>query len=311
MDLRRLTYFLAVVEEGSLTAAAQRLHMTQPPLSLAVSQLEKELGVRLLDRHPRGVTPTEAGQHLVTMARRLLTDADRLRDSLRAMGAGLSGDLRVGTEPIALWNLVGDRIQDFARGHTDVSVHLTDAPPGRLLDMVTRGDVEIAVMPALDPAQLAVELAPDLHTSVAASAPLVLVAPDDWHDVGPEPVLIETLLDRTWVLPMRIPGLRILPEAMDQVFARAGRRPARLVEVSTPHTGLPLVTGGLGLSVVTAGVAGQLPSLRTVEVDGGLPSLALVVIWRRDVPLTPVGKRFLSTLLPRAATQQAPRPSSS
>lgn len=305
MDTRLLHYFLTVVEEGSISAAARRLHMTQPPLSLAVSQLERDLGVALLLRLPRGVAPTEAGQHLAGVARQLLGDLDRARETLRAMGSGLSGELRIGTEPIGLWHLVSERVQQWSVEHADVSVSVVDAPPGRLLEQVTRGEVDLAVLPSLEPQVLATQLERSLETAVSVEVPLTLVVPASWTDVGPEPVRLGSLLDRTWVLPMRIPGQRILPEALDEVFAAAGRRPTRVIEVSTPHTGLPLVTRGLAVSVVGAHVAAELPALRTVEVEGGLPSLWLVVLWRRGAPLSPVADRFLDSLVTGAG---APSP---
>lgn len=105
------------------------------------------------------------------------------------------------------------------------------------------------------------------------------------------------LLDRTWVLPRRIPGLRILPELLDPVFSRAGRRPARVVEVSTPHTALPLLAAGLGVTVTTPGLAQQLPTVTEVEVEGGLPALPLALLRRADGPLTPVAQRFVDAVL--------------
>ncbi|WP_256837733.1 LysR family transcriptional regulator [Ornithinimicrobium faecis] len=297
MDLRQLRYFVAVAEEGSITAAARGLHMTQPPLSLAISDLERDLGVTLFHRLPRGVALTEAGEHLMVAARQLLGDATRTQGAMRAMGAGLSGELRIGAEPIGLWSLVSAQVQRFLGEHQDVSVSLVDAPPGRLLDLVTRGEVDLAVIPSAEPDVLSTALTQSLQAAVSVEVPLELVVPRSWTSVGPGPVALSSLLDHPWVLPMRIPGLRILPEALDEVFARAGRRPARVIEASTPHTGLSLVTGGLAVSVLGAGVAEQLSALATVEVEGGLPSLFLVVLWRRDAPLSPVARRFLSSVL--------------
>lgn len=297
MDLRQLRYFVAVAEEGSITAAARGLHMTQPPLSLAISDLERDLGVTLFHRLPRGVALTEAGEHLMVAARQLLGDATRTQEAMRAMGAGLSGELRIGAEPIGLWSLVSAQVQRFLGEHQDVSVSLVDAPPGRLLDLVTRGEVDLAVIPSAEPDVLSTALTQSLQAAVSVEVPLELVVPRSWTSVGPGPVALSSLLDHPWVLPMRIPGLRILPEALDEVFARAGRRPARVIEASTPHTGLSLVTGGLAVSVLGAGVAEQLSALATVEVEGGLPSLFLVVLWRRDAPLSPVARRFLSSVL--------------
>lgn len=297
MDLRQLGYFVAIAEEGSITAAAHRLHMSQPPLSLTVTQLEKDLGVRLLHRHARGVTPTEAGSHLLTHARRLLADAGRLREGLSAMGAGLRGDLRVGAEPLGFWNLVGASVSRFGQAHPDVTLSLVDAPPGQLLDLMREGQVDAAVIPTADPVELASEAGMELHAEVVADVPLVLVAPRPLADeLGEEPVALDTLLDRTWILPRRIPGLRILPEALDEVFARAGRRPRQVVDVSTPHTALPLVAAGLGVTVATLGVAQHLPAVATLEVHGGLPALRLMLLWRRQGLLSPVARRFVDAV---------------
>lgn len=298
MDLRQLGYFVAIVEEGSITRAAGRLHMSQPPLSLTVHQLEKELGVRLLERHPRGVSPTEAGVQLLTRARRLLADADRLREGMRSLGAGVGGELRVGAEPIGLWNLVGETVSAFGESHPDVSLSLVDAPPGQLLHLIREGQVDVAVIPTADPLELAESAGGDLRAEVVADVPLVLIAPTALADtIGPGPVRLETLVEHTWVLPRRIPGLRVLPEALDEVFARAGRRPQRVLDVSTPHTALPLVAAGLGVTVATLGVGQHLPTMTTVEVAGGLPALPLVLLWRPDGLLTPVAQRFVDSVL--------------
>lgn len=298
MDLRQLRYFVAIVEEGSITAAAHRLHMSQPPLSLTLTQLEKDLGVTLLRRHARGVTPTEAGTHLATRARRLIADVERLRDGLSAMGAGLRGELRVGAEPIGFWNLVGEAVGAFSAAHPDVTLSLVDAPPGQLLTLIREGEVDVAVIPTADPVELRSAAGPDLSAEVVREVPLVLIAPRTLADeLGDEPVALDLLVDRTWILPRRIPGLRILPEALDEVFARAGRRPARVLDVSTPHTALPLVASGLGVTVATLGVAQHLPALLTVEVQGGLPTLQLMLLWRREGFLTPVARRFVDDVL--------------
>ena len=76
LDLRQLHYFVVVAEEGQMTRAAARLHIAQPALSQAIGKLETELGVRLFDRHPRGVTPTEAGAAFFERASRALIAVD-------------------------------------------------------------------------------------------------------------------------------------------------------------------------------------------------------------------------------------------
>ncbi len=95
MELRHLRYFVAAAEAGHVGRAAARLHVSQPALSKQLADLERELGVRLLDRHPRGVRPTRAGGELLRHARVLLADAARAVEHVRRAG-GAGATLRVG-----------------------------------------------------------------------------------------------------------------------------------------------------------------------------------------------------------------------
>src|SRR3977135_3542134 len=112
MDLRTMDCFLAVVEEGTITRAAIRLHMSQPPLTVRLKALEAELGVELLSRHGRGVEPTAAGRVFAERARRLLADASSTADAVRSVGHGIAGHLTIAVgssvAPRLLAGLVGE-----------------------------------------------------------------------------------------------------------------------------------------------------------------------------------------------------------
>src|SRR5947209_1687267 len=100
MEIRNVRYFMAVAEAGSITEAAKALHLSQPPLSTAMAKLEAELGVSLFDRLPRGIVLTPAGRYLQAAGRRLIAEEQRLSSTLRSMGRGLEGELRIGAEPM-------------------------------------------------------------------------------------------------------------------------------------------------------------------------------------------------------------------
>src|SRR5690349_13091430 len=100
MDLRQLRYFLAVAEERHFRRAAERIGISQPPLSARIRQLETELGVRLFTRGPgEPVELTVAGAHLVRHARRLVDDAERAHTQITRIAMGEAGTLRVGIQP--------------------------------------------------------------------------------------------------------------------------------------------------------------------------------------------------------------------
>jgi DNA-binding transcriptional LysR family regulator len=125
MDLRSLRYFVAVAEERHFRRAADRLHMTQPPLSRAIRQLETELGTVLLDRSPAGVTLTAAGTELYGQARALLEQAEHVRTRVTAVGGATT--IRVGT--------LGDSVEEagqrlaaaFRQRHPGVDVLIREA----------------------------------------------------------------------------------------------------------------------------------------------------------------------------------------
>jgi len=96
MDIRQLRYFIAIAEEGSLSAAAQRVSVAQPSLSQHVLTLERDLGVMLLDRSPRGVTLTQSGEILLTHAREISAALDRAVDAVRQSGSVPQGEVSFG-----------------------------------------------------------------------------------------------------------------------------------------------------------------------------------------------------------------------
>lgn len=96
VNFRQLTYFLTVAQTGQITAAAQQLHIAQPPLSYQIKQLETELGVTLFNRSVNGVTLTPAGQLLQDYAQQLLDLRAQADSQVKALGQGLAGTLAVG-----------------------------------------------------------------------------------------------------------------------------------------------------------------------------------------------------------------------
>jgi LysR family nitrogen assimilation transcriptional regulator len=96
MDVRQLRYFVAIAEEGSLSAAAQRVNVAQPSLSQHVISLERELDVKLLERSPRGVSLTESGEVLVSHAREIIAAMEKARDAVRQSGCEPQGEVTFG-----------------------------------------------------------------------------------------------------------------------------------------------------------------------------------------------------------------------
>jgi DNA-binding transcriptional LysR family regulator len=200
MDLRLLRYFVAVVEERHIGRAAIRLHMTQPPLSRAIKQLETELGTVLLHRSPTGVTPTAAGTALYDEARTLLEQADQLR--VRVAAAAGPTTITMGTLADSA-EQAGPRLVAAFRGHhagVDVRIResdFTDPTAG-----LRAGLVEVALTRApFDDT--------GISTLVLRSDPVGVVLRTDDPLAQCDTVHLGDLADRRWFL---------LPDGTDPVW---------------------------------------------------------------------------------------------
>ncbi|MEU0500182.1 LysR family transcriptional regulator [Nocardia sp. NPDC005998] len=143
MDLRLLRYFVAVAEERNIGRAANRLHMTQPPLSRAIRELEDEFGVILLERTPKGVVLTPAGATMYDEASALLKRADRIRDRVTA-SAG-SATLTIGTLADTAAHVDGRLVALFRARHPHVDVRVHEADLGEPTAGLHAGLVDVAL----------------------------------------------------------------------------------------------------------------------------------------------------------------------
>jgi DNA-binding transcriptional LysR family regulator len=162
MEIRELRAFVTVVDEGGLSAAARKLHVSQSALSQTVQTLERQLGGKLLTRDHTGARPTELGQSLLAGARLMVDQHDRLLNVITADVAAASGPLRVGVPLELPADLLPGAIAEVAAAHPGVQVHLQHATSSAQVVMLKAGDLEVALVrdrpsdPALD-SVLAVE----------------------------------------------------------------------------------------------------------------------------------------------------------
>ena len=145
MDLRALHYFAVVAEELNITRAAERLNMSQPPLSAQIKGLEEELGVQLFIRGKRHLTITDAGTHLYRRARQILELSEQTQQELMSM-EGLSGDLNIslveGRAPYLLARWISGFRSEFPR----VAIHLWNGSGDEVMERVQRGLADLALV---------------------------------------------------------------------------------------------------------------------------------------------------------------------
>lgn len=146
MELRVLQYFLAVAREGSITRAAQSLHLTQPTLSRQLAQLEDELGVALFSRGGHNVTLTEDGLLLKRYAQEMLDLADKAQQDLRRGQAELSGRVAIGSGEYSSSRVLAGLIEAFHEKHPQVRYEIYSGNSGNIRDYIDRGLLDIGLM---------------------------------------------------------------------------------------------------------------------------------------------------------------------
>lgn len=260
MELRHLQYFVAVVEEGTFTGAAARLHVAQPGVSAQVRQLERELGHRLFDRSSRTVRLTHAGATLLAHARAALAAAARIHDVADELAGLRRGHLAIGT----ITSISSDRfdlptfLAEFHHDHPNVEITLTTDDSDRLISSLRTGHLDLAVL------GLGRTIPQGLDLHVIASEPLVAaVAPT--HPLARRTTMTLTGLSRHPLISLpRGTGLR---NSLDDACAGAGLTPNIRFEAADPRVLADLAARGLGAAVVPRSITTARPDqLHPIEI---------------------------------------------
>lgn len=242
MDLRQLKYFIGIVEHGSLTRAAEALHVAQPALSLHLKRLEEEFGCALVHRTARGVVPTESGQRLAERARSLLDQMSGLHDEIRGLEAAPSGPAVIGiptslgpvlTVPLAL---------EVRRRFPAVRLRVVEGLSGHMLEWVLSGEVDLAlVFGAEPPAGLSARL-------VARERLGLVAARNDVTLAGRTEITLAEALDLPLILPGAPHGVRA---EVERAATSQSVEPNVVMEIDALEQIKALVAEGAGYTVLS------------------------------------------------------------
>lgn len=267
VELRLWRQFVAVAEELHFGRAATRLHMTQPPLTQAIAQLERLLAVRLFDRTKRSVRLTPAAAALLPQVYELLARAQALPEQARAAAAGEVGRLRLAFVSTAGFALLPEWVRVFRAHHPQVQLELLEATGDVQLQAFERHEIDAGLMlhsPGFAPAGLARRL--------VAEEPLLLALASHHPLAGKTPLLLDEVLAQPLVIFPR----RIVPSLYDAIFAMyhaAARPPLVAQEAIQMQTIVNLVSAGLGVAWVPESVRQfQRPGVVYRSVPAGKPA---------------------------------------
>lgn len=239
MEIRQLKYFVQIAESGNFSRAAEILRIAQPSLSQQMKNLEEELGVDLLLRHARGVTPTELGQQLYDHARRILQEVDRAKDVVRSRSRNPSGKVSVGLPTSACRGLGLPLISALAERQPNITLHVVEAMTGYLDDFLQHGRLDVALLydhKAFEHVAWTEMMVEDL----------MLFVPPDHPLAGAQAVTFREMFD----LPVVLPGApNVMRTVIEQFAARHDVVPAAMACDSLP-TISRLVRSGRALGVM-------------------------------------------------------------
>jgi DNA-binding transcriptional LysR family regulator len=289
LDLRRLRIFAAVAEGGSFTAAATALFLTQPAVSQQMAILEREVGVPLVVRVPRGIQLTDAGKLLAERAARLLAESSEIEDELRRFGRG-TREVTLGAFPTAGADLVPLAIREFRRRHPDVRVLLAPAHANDVVAQLHSSRIAVGLVwdydfapQVTDPAFERVELLAD---------PLRVVLPADHpssreREIAQHEIALRDLAEEPWIVRAHRPPYQ---QAFEQMCRIAGFEPRVIFRTDNYQSIQGLVDAGIG-----PGLAPRL-SLNPRRPDVIAIPVAAPSFSRRIAALAAAGTRRPSTV---------------
>jgi DNA-binding transcriptional LysR family regulator len=269
VELRHLRYFVAVAENRSFRAAAERINVTQPAITRQIQDLEGMLGARLFDRTPQGVRLTVAGELFLREVRKSLGILESATRAVRLVASGLQGTLRLGVVENASWDgLVPDAFNRFQREAPEVGIHVAPMNTPEQVAEILDGTLDGGFVYAYG------ELPRALRVVPLAVGDVVAAVPRSWNLPEGQAISARDLNDRPVVCFPR----QTYPAYYDILFAacsEAGLTLNVVQEVPTEAAILSLVSAGIGAAIVNAANLGRPPAraqfLRLTDLSIPMP----------------------------------------
>ena len=288
MKLRQLEYFCAVAEARSISAAARELHVAQPPISRQIAQLEEELGVQLFVRGSKGMALTDAGQSLYRQTQQIFQDLHRVEDSVRSVGAGISGRIRLGViysaVPYAL-----RYVERYHRAYPQVELYIRLGSPQELIEALNHGDLHALFL------RTAAREPSGLQERILGEDALELIMR---RDMDPAPELPAVPIERLKNVPMcllRSDDLWSYNDFLVQECQRSGFTPNVACHCYDTPMAMQMVLSGFGISFLPRSILSTHPGAPLcAKPIRALPIRSYAVLaWSGETLGAPCVQRFV------------------
>lgn len=284
MDLRTLHYFVTVAEELNITRAAEKLHMSQPPLSAQIKSLESELDTVLFIRGKRHLKLTESGQLLYRRAKDIISLADRTKAEILSMGEGMRGTISIGLVEGMAPDIAAEWFADFRRRHPNVKFRILDGSTDDLLEKLRSGIISLAVITS--PCDNS--LLHSFHVGEEKMAALMSREHPLAADNGRK-VRISDLIGENLIVPSR----KALIETIYKWFKAVDAEPNIVCEMDSYLDAAALAGRHVGISIYPRTAYIPNDSLVSKEIAGKDRILEYLFVWRKGHPLPAVEEQFI------------------
>ncbi|OZI31571.1 hypothetical protein CAL29_27150 [Bordetella genomosp. 10] len=250
MEIRQLQQFVTLAETLSFRAAAERLHISQPPLSVSIRKLEQEIGAELFERTTHTVNLTKAGKSVLDLARQILFNAGELPKLARLANTGLEGELKIGFVGSAKYSLLQRILIPFKQSHPGVTFRLHEDSNHGILHALEKNDLNIGII------RTPLGMPPTISYEIAEYHEFLVALPTDHPLAAKEILTLEDLRHEPIInyTANAIPGLHAL---VSRLFEDAGITPNLTQEAVQVETVVFLVSLGMGIALVPSCVEAQ------------------------------------------------------
>ena len=286
MDLRQIRYFITVAQERNITRAAEKLNLSQPPLSRALMELEDELGCTLLIRGKRHVTLTPEGLALKRRGEQLLALSDMTKAEISEMKNGMSGTLYLGHVDSGGPSLAAEWIQSFSKDFPNVTYNLWCGTVDDLTDRLRSGLLDLAITLSPSSSDL-LEGIPVFSESWIAIIPRT-------HRLGQSKkstVSVHELIDDDLIISSR----RSREEEIRSWFKDTGKEPHFIVKTAHSSNAVHLVSRDIGIAIFTASVAKNIPADEDVVIKKITPekTVKYLLSWNKERAFSALAGNFI------------------
>lgn len=296
MDLRRMKYFIAIVEEGQISLAAKKLNISQPPLSQQLKLFEEELGTILFERNTRKLILTDEGRFLYEKALEIVEMLDQTEQELKELSHGITGTLNIGTIPSLGAEILPIKVKDFRMKYPEVTFQVWEGDPNRIMELLEKRIIELGIVRLpIDKEIFELISLPDEPMVAAMSRNL------EFND-DPDFVNLADLKDKPLMLLRRAAGTSIYNQSMydiDMVKSAcrdAGFEPNIICESSNLMTLLSWANHDIGITIIPRSGGKLIPDSKLIYkriINPDIMARPSALIWLKERRLSIVAKRFM------------------